>query len=126
MTYQISRPPKHPWRKQHYKHIADTPAFNLHALDAFGTFAGNLAKAINNMGNAYKTALADTATSPSWDREPGKPIHLPADTISKLMDVDAEAQFRYPDVSDENAWMYRQCFVDGAKWAAATAMKENR
>jgi hypothetical protein len=126
MTYHISRPPRHPWRKQHYKHITDKPASNVHFLDGFGTFAGNLAKAMNNMGIAYKKALAGTTAPSSRDHEPGESIRLPAASIAGLMDVDVEAQFRYPDVSDEDAWMYRQCFVEGAKWAAATAMKENR
>ncbi|MEE8739026.1 MAG: hypothetical protein SOI66_09005 [Bifidobacterium sp.] len=122
----ISMPPAHPWEKQHYRHVADPPTFNVHALDAFGTFAGNMVRAINNMGNAYRTALADAAAPPSRDHGPAEPIRFPATVIAGLMDVDAEAQFRYPDVSDENAWMYRQCFTEGAKWAVRTAMKENR
>jgi hypothetical protein len=126
MTYHISHPPKHPWQKQHYQHVADKPTFNVHLFDALGTFAGNMAKAMNNMGNAYRTALADTAAPSSCGHGHAEPIRLPAGTVVGLMDVDAEAQFRYPDVSDENAWMYRQCFVEGAKWAATTVMKENR
>lgn len=126
MTYHISLPPKHPWQKQHYQHIADKPTCNVHLLDAFGTFVGNLAKTMNNMGIAYKKALADTTDPPSHDHQPADHVALTPASITGLMDVDAEAQFRYPDVSDENAWMCRQCFVDGAKWAAATAMKENR
>lgn len=126
MTYQISRSPRHPWQKQHYKHIADKPTFNVHLFDAFGTFAGNMAKAMNNMGIAYRTALADATVSPAQNHGHDDSVRLHADMISKLMDVDAEAQFRYPDVSNENAWIYRQCFTEGAKWAATTAMKENR
>lgn len=57
MTCHISRPPKHPWRKQHYKHISDAPAFDIHCFDALGTFAGNLARVFGNMGHAYAKAL---------------------------------------------------------------------
>lgn len=122
----ISMPPAHPWEKQHYRHVADPPTFNVHVFDAFGTFAGNMVRAISNMGNAYRTALADTTAPSSRDREPDGSIRLPAATIACLMDVDAEAQFRYPDASGDDAWVYRQCFVAGAKWAAKTIMKEIR
>lgn len=126
MTYQISRPPRHPWRKQHYKHIADKPTFNVHFLDDFGTFAGNLAKAINNMGIAYKKALVSTTAPSPRNHEPGESIRLPAASIAGLMDVDAEAQFRYPDAMGDDAWQYRQSFADGAKWAMRIIVKENQ
>jgi hypothetical protein len=63
MNNHISKPPAHQWQKQRYKHIADTPRFNVHCLDALGTFAGNIQKAINNMTTAYTKALTTTTNT---------------------------------------------------------------
>jgi hypothetical protein len=110
-------PPAHAWEKQHYRHVADLPTFNVHVFDAFGTFAGNMVRAISNMGNAYRTALADIASPSSRDHEPDEPIRMPAATIDGLMDVGA---------GGVGAGVYHQCFVAGAKWAAKTITKGNR
>lgn len=129
MPTTISRPPIHPWKKTHYQHIADTPKFDTHFLDALGTFAGNLQKALTNMGATYTKALTNNPTQQNRrsqeDTSDMRP-QLRADTIIRLMDVDAEAQFRYPDASSEEAWAHRECFVDGAKWATSTIARENQ
>jgi hypothetical protein len=63
MNNHISKPPVHQWQKQRYKHIAATPTFDTHCLDAFGTFAGNIQKAIDNMTTAYTKALTTTTNT---------------------------------------------------------------
>ena len=63
MNNHISKPPSHQWQDHHYKHIADTPTFDTHCLDALGTFVGNIKKAINNMTAAYTKALTTTTNT---------------------------------------------------------------
>lgn len=63
MNHHISKPPTHQWQHHHYKHIADTPTFDTHCLDALGTFAGNIQKTINNMTTAYTKALTTTTNT---------------------------------------------------------------